>query len=107
SAEQKAARREAGKAARQAGKTREEAAADMEAAVKMTDEQKAKQKETSNHLKEVSAKADDAIGAILTEEQKKVWTEAKSKRGGGGGGDRPKGEKGKKKKNKDKDGDGA
>lgn len=69
-AEQKKARAEAQKAGKAAGKKGKDLKADVDAAVKLTDEQKKKQEETSKELKDVTGKVREKISSFLTEEQK-------------------------------------
>lgn len=69
-AEQKKAAQEASKAAKAAGKKGKEAKADVDAAVKLTDDQKKQQEEVSKELKELNGKIRDSIASFLTEEQK-------------------------------------
>ena len=69
-AEQKTARAEAQKAGKAAGKKGKDLKADVDAAVKLTDEQKKKQDEAAKEMKEMTGKVKEKIGTILTEEQK-------------------------------------
>jgi hypothetical protein len=79
--EQKKARSAAQKAAKDAGKKGREAAADVEAALKLTDEQKDKMKEASDALTKATAARNEALGALLTDEQKqKVGIKGKKKK---------------------------
>ena len=68
-AEQRAARTSAQKAARQAGKKRKEAAAEVAAALKLTDEQKAKYNAAERELKKVQSDMMGALKGVLTSEQ--------------------------------------
>jgi hypothetical protein len=79
--EQKKARSAAQKAAKDAGKKGKEAAADVEAALKLTDEQKEKMKEANDGLAKATAARNEALGALLTDEQKqKVGIKGKKKK---------------------------
>lgn len=69
-AEQKQARQAAMKSAKEAGKKGKEAKAEVDAAVKMTEEQKKQQEVVGAEIKEVQGKVREAINAFLTEEQK-------------------------------------
>ena len=79
--EQKKARSAAQKAAKDAGKKGKEAQADVEAALKLTDEQQAKMKEANDALAKATAARNEALGALLTDEQKqKVGIKGKKKK---------------------------
>ena len=72
-AEQKQARAAAQKAAKQASKKRKEAAAEVEAAAKLTDEQKTKLAAAQSELKSAQTALQTALrGALTTEQQQKV-----------------------------------
>jgi len=79
--EQKKARNAAQKAAKDAGKKGKEAAAEVEAALKLTDEQKGKMEEAQKALTAATNARNDALGALLTDEQKaKVGLKGKKKK---------------------------
>jgi hypothetical protein len=78
--EQKKARNAAQKAAKDAGKKGKEAQAEVEAALKLTDEQKAKMKEANDALAKATAARNEALGALLTDEQKQKVGIAKGKK---------------------------
>jgi hypothetical protein len=79
-AEQKAAKASAQKAARQAGKKRKEAAAEVAAALRLTDEQKVKYDAAEKHLKKVQNEMSGALKGVLTSEQlAKVGIKARKK----------------------------
>ena len=79
--EQKKARSAAQKAAKDAGRKGKEAAAEVEAALKLTDEQKEKMKEANEGLAKATAARNEALGALLTDEQKqKVGIKGKKKK---------------------------
>jgi hypothetical protein len=79
--EQKKARNAAQKAAKDAGKKGKEAAADVEAALKLTDEQKGKMEEAQKGLTAATNARNEALGALLTDEQKaKVGIKGKKKK---------------------------
>ena len=67
--DQKAARKAAQKAAKDAGKKGPEAAAEVAAALKLTDEQKKKMDEAQKALDAVRADMNKAIAALVTDEQ--------------------------------------
>ncbi len=79
-AEQKTAKKDAAKAAKDAGKKGKEAAADVAAAVKLTDEQTKKQEEVGKELKALHGKVRDQISSFLTEEQKTHLVAKKKKK---------------------------
>jgi hypothetical protein len=78
--EQKKARNAAQKAAKDAGKKGKEAAADVEAALKLTDEQKGKMEEAQKALTAATNARNEALGALLTAEQKAKVGIAKGKK---------------------------
>jgi Spy/CpxP family protein refolding chaperone len=78
--DQKKARTEAMKAARAAGKDRQEARKEVEAAVKLTDDQKAKMAEAKKGVDTLRKEAREKILALLTPEQKE---QLKKERGHG------------------------
>jgi len=79
--EQKKARNAAQKAAKDAGKKGKEAAAEVEAALKLTDEQKGKMEEAQKALTAATNARNEALGALLTDEQKaKVGIKGKKKK---------------------------
>ena len=79
--EQKKARNAAQKAAKDAGKKGKEAQADVEAALKLTDEQKTKMEEAQKELNAATGARNEALGALLTDEQKaKVGIKGKKKK---------------------------
>jgi len=67
--DQKAARKAAQKAAKDAGKKGPEAAAEVTAALKLTDEQKKKMDEAQKELDAARAEMNKAIAALVTDEQ--------------------------------------
>ncbi len=67
--DQRRDRRAAQKAAKDAGKSRQEAAAEVNAAVKLTDEQKKKQDEAQKEMNAARGEMNKAINALLTDEQ--------------------------------------
>jgi len=67
--EQKAAQKAAKKAAKDAGKKGPEAAAEVTAALKLTDEQKKKMDEAQKALDAARGEMNKAIAALLTDEQ--------------------------------------
>jgi Spy/CpxP family protein refolding chaperone len=80
-ADQKKARQEAIKAARAAGKSREESWKDVKAAVKATDEQKAKMAETRKEGDALRKEFRGKVMAVLTpEQQAQLKKELKQKR---------------------------
>jgi Spy/CpxP family protein refolding chaperone len=79
--EQRQARQAAQKAAKDAGKKGKEAAAEVDAATKLTDEQKGKMEEAQKALTAAQADLNKALGEILTDEQKaKVGIKGKKKK---------------------------
>ncbi len=73
--DQRSAQKAAKKAAKDAGKKGKEAAADVAAAVKLTDEQKKKMDEATASLNSARSEMNKAINALLTDEQQqKVGT---------------------------------
>jgi hypothetical protein len=83
--EQKKARTEAQQAARAAGKRGAEARAAVEAAVKLTDEQKTKTAEARKALAELTKGIEEKVNAILTDAQKEELKKAREARGTRGG----------------------
>lgn len=68
--EQRKAKAEATKAAKEAGKKGKDAQADIDAAVKLNDEQKKKTEEVGKELKELNHQIREKISTFLTTEQK-------------------------------------
>jgi hypothetical protein len=68
-ADQKQARQAAQKAAKAAGKKGKEAKADVDAAVKLTDDQKKQQEEVGKEIKDVQGKVREKLNSFLTEDQ--------------------------------------
>ncbi len=93
--EQKETQRNMTKAAKEAGKKPAEGRKEVEAALKLTDEQKAKRKETQANMKKLQVEVLTALKKVLTAEQQ----EKLPKRGGKGA----RGAKGEKSKKKKKD----
>jgi hypothetical protein len=67
--EQKSAKKTAAKDAKAAGKKRKEARADVDAAMKLTDEQKTKLAEAEKELKAAQSSLTSALGSVLTPDQ--------------------------------------
>jgi hypothetical protein len=79
--EQKKARNAATKAANEAGKKGKERQAEIDAALKLTDEQKGKMEEAQKGLTAATNARNEALGALLTDEQKqKVGIKGKKKK---------------------------
>lgn len=78
--EQKKARGAAQKAAKDAGKKGKEAQAEINAALKLTDEQKGKMEEAQKALTAATNARNEALGAVLTDEQKAKVGIAKGKK---------------------------
>jgi hypothetical protein len=70
SEEQIKARADANKAARTAGKKGKEAQADVDAAMKLTDEQKKKMADSQKEIRDLQTKVRDKLTALLNDEQK-------------------------------------
>ncbi len=68
-AEQKAAKKTAAKDAKAAGKKRKEAQADVEAAMKLSTEQKTKLADAEKELKAAQSSLRSALGSVLTPDQ--------------------------------------
>lgn len=79
-AEQKKAKQEAQKAAKAAGKKGKEAKADVDAAVKLTDEQKKQEEEISKEIKEIHGKVREKLNTVLTAEQQSQLKPGKKKK---------------------------
>ena len=79
-AEQQTARAAAAKTAKAAGKKGKDAKADVDAAVKLTDEQKKKHEEVGKELKELTGKIKESIGGFLTADQKALLKDRKKKK---------------------------
>ena len=75
--EQKKAAADASKAAKDAGKTRQEITKAGNAAVTLTDEQKAQRKEANKALRTLQKEFKDKVLALLTDDQKKGLDAAK------------------------------
>jgi Spy/CpxP family protein refolding chaperone len=88
--EQKKARQEAAKAAKQAGKSREEVQKEAQAAMNVTDEQKAKMADARKAIGALQKEVHEKVMSILTPEQKaqleQVNKERKHRRSRGGEG---------------------
>lgn len=69
-ADQKKARAEAAKTAKAAGKKGKDLQADVDAALKLTDEQKKKTEEVGKELKALNAQIREKITSFLTDDQK-------------------------------------
>lgn len=78
--EQKAARKAANKAAKDAGKKGKEAKAEVDAAMKLTEEQKTKMAAAQQDVQAVQRQIRDAISGILTDEQKAKLPQPKTKK---------------------------
>lgn len=92
--EQKKTQQTMGKAAKEAGKKPQETRKAIEAALELTDAQKAKRKEAQANVKKLNVEIIAALKNVLTSEQ---MAKLPGQRGGKGA----KGEKGKKRKKKD------
>lgn len=79
-AEQKKAAADAREAAKAAGKTRQEITKADNAAVTLTDEQKAQRKEATKELRALQKEFKDKVLALLTDDQKKEIAPAKPKK---------------------------
>lgn len=77
--EQKAAAKEAGKAAKAAGKKGKEMKAAVEAAVTLTAEQQTKTETLKSDLKKLQVEVKEKVLGVLTDEQRSKLTEKKPK----------------------------
>ena len=83
-ADQKKARDDAVKAARDAGKSRQEIRDAGIAAMKLTDDQKAKRADARKAIQALNKEITDKVTALLTPEQQDVLKKALASRGGRG-----------------------
>jgi Spy/CpxP family protein refolding chaperone len=83
--EQRKAQQEAMRAAREAGKSETETRAAGQAAVKLTDDQKAKRTETQKEMALLVKKVREKVTALLTPEQQQKLQKSMPQMGGGAG----------------------
>ena len=77
--EQRTARRDAQKAAKEAGKKGKELRAEVEAALKLTDEQKKQMAEIKTETDKLRSEMETKVVALLTDDQKSQVEQAKKK----------------------------